>query len=226
MAGWTDVLTDLGVLESRVRQFRHQYERRAGAAQQLGEAGLRVQGEVTRLQSQLELYSKVSVLLTSLGDEAQKQAQDRLEELVTRGLQVIFGPELSFHVIQSVKANQAVTEFVIRSEYEGNMVDTPVMDARGGGMAAVTGFMIRLVILLLTPRARRILFLDETFAHVSREYEVPLAEFLAEVAERAGVQLVLVTHSSAFSDAADVRYRLELGRDGVSQVAAGVDDGG
>jgi ABC-type molybdenum transport system ATPase subunit/photorepair protein PhrA len=90
------------------------------------------------------------------------------------------------------------------------------MDARGGGMAAVTGFMIRLVVLLLTPRARRILFLDETFRFVSSEYEGRLAEFLAEVAERAGVQLVLVTHSDAFNDAADAHYHIELGSDGMA----------
>lgn len=211
-------MTDLQLLESRVRQARNVYERRVGAAQQLGEAGLRVQSEVTRLQGLQETHTKVSGLLTSLGETAQKQAQERLEELVTRGLQVIFGTELSFHVIQSVKANQAVTEFMIRSEYAGMTVDTPVMDARGGGMSAVTGFMIRLVVLLLTPRARRALFLDETFRFVSSEYEGRLAEFLAEVAERAGVQLVLVTHSDAFNDAADVHYHIELGTDGMAVV--------
>jgi DNA repair exonuclease SbcCD ATPase subunit len=211
-------MPELRDLETRVSAARHAYERRVGAAQQLGEAGLRMQAEVTRLQDLQERHAKVSALLTSLGEKAQQQAQERLEELVTRGLQVIFGTELSFHVIQSVKANQAVTEFMIRSEYDGMTVDTSVMDARGGGMAAVTGFMIRLVVLLLTPRARRVLFLDETFRFVSSEYEGRLAEFLAEVAERAGVQIVLVTHSSAYDDVADARYRLELGSNGIATI--------
>jgi hypothetical protein len=211
-------MPDLGELEARVREARNTYERRVGAAQALGEAGVRMQGEVTRLQGDLERHAKVSGLLTSLGEQAQQRAQRQLEELVTRGLQVIFGTELSFHVIQSVKANQAVTEFVIRSQYGELTIDTPVMDSRGGGMAAVTGYMIRLVVLLLTPRARRVLFLDETFGFVSREFEVRLAEFLAEVSERAGVQQVLVTHSDAYDDAADVKYRLELGSNGISTV--------
>jgi hypothetical protein len=213
------VQADLQALDGRVRQARNTYERRVGAAQQLGEAGLRVEAEVVRLQGLQERHAKSSALLTSIGEAQQQQAQQRLEELVTRGLQVIFGTELSFHVVQSVKANRAETDFIIRSEYDGVTVDTPVMDARGGGMAAVTGFMLRLVVLLLTPRARRVLFLDETFAHVSREYEVRLAEFLKEVAERAGVQLVLVSHSDAYDDAADAKYRLELGSNGVSSVS-------
>jgi hypothetical protein len=212
-------VTDLRGLEARVRQARNTYERRVGAAQQLGEAGMRLEADVARLQGELEQHAKVSTLLTSLGEQAQQRAQRQLEELVTRGLQVIFGTELSFHVLQSVKANQSVTEFVIRSQYEGMTVDTPVMAARGGGMAAVTGYMVRLVVLLLTPRARRVLFLDETFGFLSREFEVRLAEFLLEVSVRAGVQQVLVTHSDAYDDAADVKYRLELGSNGISTVA-------
>jgi hypothetical protein len=211
-------LTDLLALQARVRQARSVYEQRVGAASMLGEQGMRVKAEIERLKGEQERHAKVSLLLTNLGEQAQQQAQQKLEEMVTRGLQVIFGTELSFHVIQSVKANQSVTEFVIRSEYEGKTVDTSVMDARGGGMAAVTGYMIRLVVLLLTPKARRILFLDETFRFVSKEFESRLADFLAEVAERAGVQHVLVTHSDAYDDAADVRYRLEQGKDGVTTV--------
>jgi predicted ATPase len=211
-------MPDLRALEARVRGARSTYERRVGAAQALGEAGVRVKGEVARLQGEVEQHAKVSGLLTSLGEQAQQKAQRQLEELVTRGLQVIFGTELSFHVLQSVKANQSVTEFVIRSQYGEMTVDTPVMSARGGGMAAVTGYMIRLVVLLLTPRARRVLFLDEAFGFVSREFEVRLAEFLAEVAQRTGVQHVLVTHSDAYDDAADVKYRLELGSNGISTV--------
>jgi hypothetical protein len=206
---------DLAVLEQRVRQARYTYERRAGAARQLGEDGIRVKAEVARLRAETERHAKVNVLLTSLGEQAQAQAQEQLEQLVTRGLQVIFGTELSFHVVQTVKANQAVTDFVIRSTYEGNVViDTPVLEARGGGMAEVVGFMVRLVVLLLTPGARLVLFLDESFGFLSKDYEPRLAEFLAEVALRAGVQIFLVTHSDAYDDFADVRVRLVPGRDG------------
>jgi ABC-type uncharacterized transport system YnjBCD ATPase subunit len=210
----------LEALEQRVRQARYTYERRTGAARQLGQDGMRVKAEVESLRAETERHAKVNALLTSLGETAQANAQEQLEQLVTRGLQVIFGSELSFHVVQTVKANQAFTDFVIRSTYEGNvMLDTPVLEARGGGMAAVVGFMVRLVVLLLTPGARRILFLDETFGHLSREYEARLAEFIAEVARRAQVQIFLVTHSDGYDDYADARIRLAPDREGRAQQA-------
>lgn len=204
--------------EQRVRQARYAYERRAGAYRQLISDGQRVEAEVARLQDETERHEKCNVLLTGLGEQAQANAQEQLEQLVTRGLQVIFGTELSFHVVQSVKAGQVTTDFVIRSKFGDMVIDTPVLQARGGGMAAVVGFMIRLVVLLLTPRARRVLFLDESFGFLSREFEARLAEFLKEVAERAGVQIVLVTHSDAYDDSADARYRMRPGPAGMAEI--------
>lgn len=216
-------MTELELLEGQVRQARFAYERRLGAARELGTRGVAVEAEVARLTDEAARHERVTALLTSLGEQAQASAQAQLEQLVTRGLQVIFGSELSFHVEQDVKANQSVINFVIRSSYaapDGTVrtVDTPVMDARGGGMAAVVGFMIRLVVLLLTPGARRVLFLDETFAHLSKDYEPRLAEFLAEVARKAQVQIVLVTHSDAYMDHADAHVQIRQSEAGITEV--------
>jgi len=191
-----------------VRAARTRCNRDFGAAQEVARAGLRAQQQVAQLQGELEQLERVTALLTSVGEEAQQFAQRQVEELVTRGLQVIFGSELSFHVVQSTRANASSVEFVIRSQYADRAVDTPVLEARGGGMAVVVAFMLRLVVLLLTPGTRKILFLDESFAHVSKEYETRLAEFLREVTEKSPVQVVLVTHSDAYGDLADRRYRL------------------
>jgi ABC-type taurine transport system ATPase subunit len=180
---------------------------------------------VARLRHQAEVAAETAGLLNSIGEQRQESARRQVEELVTRALQVIFDKNLSFHMVQSVKANRTEVDFVIRSTYGAEVVETPVMDARGGGMAAVVGFVLRLVVLLLTPGARRFLALDESFAHVSASYEPRVAEFLREVADKAGVQLLLVTHSDAYSDLADARYRLSLGEDGCTRVEEGTEHG-
>lgn len=185
--------------------------------------GKRVQQRVRDLTAAVALHEKASQVLTSIGEEQQEYAQHQIEELVTRGLQLVFDESLSFHLVQSVKANQANVDFVVRTSIKSpkgdfdssvEVFETSVMEARGGGLAAVVGFMLRLVVLLLTPEARRLLVLDESFAHVSEDYEPRLAEFLREVADKAGVQIVLVTHSRAYDDVADKQYRLQLGRGG------------
>lgn len=204
--------------EAAVRAARSVVDRRTGEARQVGLAGQREEAEVARLSALAEQCERANVLLTGIGEAEQLRVQLTFEGLVTRGLQAIFGTELSFHLRQETRANRTELDFVIRSGYD-TPVETPVMDARGGGMAATVGFMLRLVLLLLTPGVRRILFLDETFAHLSREYETRLAEFLREVADQAGVQIVMVTHSDAYSDVADQLHRLELGPDGTTVLA-------
>ena len=199
----------------------------------MGLAGQRAVAERDALKALLEQHEAVVALLTRTGEELQDTAQRQIEELVTRGLQVVFDDSLSFRLVPSVKAGQANLDFIIRTVYDDRgmdhsgdapvVIDTPVMEARGGGMAAVTGFLLRLVVLLLTPetRARRFLVLDESFGMVSAEYEPRVAEFLREVADKAGVQILLVTHSGAYSDAADKRYQFRMGSDGSTEVSDG-----
>lgn len=208
-------------LSSAVRQARKNADREAGEAAAFGRQGKAVQAEVSRLRESLELHEQVLGVLTSVGEARQESAQRQVEGLVTRALQTIFEENLSFHLVPAVKGNQAVIDFVLRSRYGDAEVDTPVIDARGGGMAATVGFCLRLVVLLLTPGARRILFLDESFGMLSQEFEPRLAEFLRQVADKAGVQIVLITHSAAYSDLADASYELSLGTDGMTRIAQG-----
>lgn len=216
-------------LAARVREARTRVDREAGAAQQLAITGQRAEAEAAALRELLEQHERVARLLTSIGEHAQESAKAQIEDLVTRGLQVIFGEELFFRLVQTVKGNQASLEFVIRSIYDKPpdeeaqtygpiSVDTPVLEARGGGMAVVVAFMLRLVVLLLTPGARRVLFLDESFAHVSAGYEPRVAEFLREVCDKAGTQIILITHSDAYADFADQHYKLVLSSTGVTAI--------
>lgn len=216
-------MTDFNLkeLSARAVAVTSALDREAGQAAQVARQGKEAQAKVAELRARLELHEKAARLLTTIGEERQESARRQVEDLVTRALQVIFSENLSFGMVQSVKANRAETDFVIRSDYGGEVIETPVLDSRGGGMAAVCGFVLRLVVLLLTPGARRFLVLDESFAHVSASYEPRVAEFLREVTAKAGVQILLVTHSTAYSDLADARYRLVLGADGITEVHEG-----
>jgi len=213
---------ELSDLALAVRQRRQVLDRKAGQAMEVASRGLAAERELAVLADQRELYQQAEALLTSIGEEAQETARAQVEGLVTRGLQVIFGDDLSFHLVPGERGGQATMEFMLRSYGSpSNALDTPVMEARGGGMAAVVGFALRLVVLLLTPGSRKFLALDETFAHVSASYESRVAEFLREVADKAGVQLLLVTHSPSYSDMADKKVRLAIGPDGLTEVHEG-----
>lgn len=213
-------MTDLGDLESRLRAARSTIDRQIGELGYIEASATTIDSEIADLKDEVEVYSQVSILLNSIGEQQQVGLQNKIESLVTKGLHTIFADNLSFHLVQSTKANTQSIDFIVRTEMEdGTQIDTPVLDARGGGVAATVGFLLRLVMLLMSPRTKNnpVLFLDETFAHLSKDRAGLMAEFLREVVDKTRVQIVMVTHDDAFAEVADRAYRLSL-RDDVTVI--------
>lgn len=199
---------NLDTLLVRSRQRRRQIDLMQGSARTTLLRGKELSSEVQNLSTLVEELDRVTVLLNSIGEERQIAAQGAIEELVTRGLRMIFDDTLSFHIVQNVRGKTAVVDFNVRTTIGNEVIETPVMDSRGGGLAAVIGFLLRLVVMLMgrDPRDASILVLDETFAHVSAEYLDPLGQFLREIVDRTGVQIVMVTHQPEFAEYADRVY--------------------
>lgn len=212
-------MTTLHQLTERLRRARRELDRQVGEARLVAVTGQRITAEVAELRGTVELHEKAAVLLASIGEQRQATAQAQIEALVTKGLQSIFGDDLSFHLIAATRGKRPEVDFVVRSRLGDTVVDTDVLHARGGGMAAVIGLLLRIVLLLLIPGDRPIpLLLDETCAHVSAEYRPRVAAFLRELVDLTGrLQIVMVTHADEFADVADVRYRFTQ-VDGITEV--------
>jgi hypothetical protein len=207
----------LTTLEASVRAAEGRVERRIGEARRVLLDAKAAQQEVSALEARSEVLDEVIEALNSYADQRQVDLQAKVEQLVTHGLRIVFGEDLEFHLVPGMKGKYATTDFMIRSRQGDEWIETPVLQARGGGVAAVVGFVIRVILLLLRPNSRHTLFLDETFAQLSEDYEEPLANFIRELVDRTDCQVVLVTHSSAYDAVADVAYRLRL-EDGVTKV--------
>ncbi len=209
---------DLTELNTRLARARRQLDRERGEAFALATTGRQVTDEIAALSSIVELHERAAHVLTAIGEERQDAAQRAIEHLVTQGLRTIFGDELSFRLVPGVRAKSPVVDFIVQSRLDdATVVETDVLDARGGGLAAVVGFLLRLVILLLSrQRQDTVVFLDESFAHVSAEYLPRLIEFLKELVTKTGVQIILVTHEPAFAEIATNVYFFDL-RGGVTR---------
>lgn len=183
-----------------------------GAARVIIDRKTELEKEVSFLAEHVATLEKAAGVLAKIGEERQQEAQNQIESLVTQGLHKIFGDHLTFKVVQSVKGRTPVVEFVIQTSLpDGKVRETDILSAMGGGVSAVTGFLLRLVVLLLDKsKESSILVLDETFAHVSDAYLPALAEFLREIVDKAKVQIIMVTHQHIFSEVADKAYKFSL----------------
>lgn len=197
-------------LEQLIVEYRSKQravDRRAGEARQIAEQGKLASQAVRDLELKHDVLEKSIGVLRSFGEQRQAELQEKVENLVTYGLRSIFGPEISFHIRPVQRGKLMAMDFVVRQSQNGQITETGVMDARGGGVAVVAGFLLRLIVLLLSKeRADPVLLLDETFAQLSEEFEPKLAEFIRELVDKTDVQIILVTHSPLYSDYADKVY--------------------
>lgn len=202
----------LDSLAVRARHRRRTLDERQGEARSLLTRAKDLQTEVTSLSEMVEDLDRVTLLLNSMGEDRQQKAQQTIEELVTRGLQTIFDETLSFHIVQTTRGKTVQVDFIVRTTLHGRAIETPVLDARGGGLAATIGFLLRLVVLLLTRGQRQdtLIVLDETFAHVSAEYLPAVSAFVREVVDKTGVQIIMVTHQEELMEGADQVYRFTM----------------
>lgn len=200
---------DIELLRQQVETNQRKIDAAVGEARAVLARGNALRDEIKNLTQEIEDLDKAAALLNSMGEQRQAQAQGVIETLVTQGLQTIFDETLSFHIVSSVKGKSPVIDFVIRTTLGGKVIDTPVMDARGGGLAAVVGFLLRLVVLSLQTKdfGHKLLVLDETFAHVSAEYLPGVSQFLRQVVDEFGLQIIMVTHQTELIEDADVVYR-------------------
>jgi DNA repair exonuclease SbcCD ATPase subunit len=212
----------MGSFHSSLELSRYFEAKKNGLAQDIGAAKVVIERktqldkEVSFLTSQVAALEKAAGVLAKIGEERQQDAQSQIESLVTQGLQKIFGSHLAFKVVQSVKGRTPVVEFIIQTTLaDGKIRETDILSAMGGGVSAVTGFLLRLVVLLLdNSKKSSILVLDETFAHVSDAYLPALADFLRGIVDKAQVQIIMVTHQHVFSEVADKAYRFSLDSNG------------
>jgi chromosome segregation ATPase len=208
-------------LAGQVQAARRRLDRLSGRAEQVAAAGKAAEADITRLEELADVCAKTAALLTSIGEEQQESARRLFEDKATEALRFIFDESLSFRLVPGEAGGQVTLEPVLQSEHDGETMETPVLEARGIGLAVVIGFVLQLVMVKLSPRAAKILFLDESFAFVSVSYRARLAAFLREAADRMGVQIVMSTHDPVYTEAADVLVRLAMGPDGVTRVFEG-----
>lgn len=213
----------MSTLTDRVRTARRSLQAEVGTAREVLSRGRHLQAEITTLRARKQIEDESVAVLTRFGEAQQAALHARIEALVTQGLQTIFAEQMTFHLVQTTRANRAEVDFVIRSTLaDGTTLETGVTDACGGGLAAIVGFLLRVIILILDAgrHGETVIFLDETFGHVSADYEPRLAEFIRELVDKTGIQIIMVTHSEAFNEAADTRYRFTRGSDGATKAKA------
>ena len=130
----------------------------------------------------------------ALREAATERVQQRLADLTTEGLRVVFDdPHLALEVRLVERRGVIEADIVL---VRGD-IETDPLEGNGGGMVADVAAMLRLVMVRMMSRRgiAPLLILDEPFAALSQAHRAAMADTLEAVAASLGIQVIVVTHS-------------------------------
>jgi DNA repair exonuclease SbcCD ATPase subunit len=156
-------------------------------------------------------YQKLQKFFQLMGSNDQERLQRWFEQVITYGLQTVFGNVYRFVIIgPEIKGNEIAIRFAVMKRSGDVELERDPYGEMGGGIADVLAFLLQFtMVFLLRDRINPVLFLDEAFKHLASEHNQAMADLLNELVTKTGVQIVLVTHEPLFATKADIVYRFE-----------------
>lgn len=175
------------------------------------------QKELVKAEMDLDEAEKVHrvleetcVVLGAIEEIQRKELKVKVERLVTYALTAVFRKPYVFHLVMSQRGRQTEVDFLVEvPEHPG--VKFPLKDAHGGGLISVVAFILQIIVALSAkPKLRKFIVLDEPFVQVSEEFKQPLIKFVRELADKTGVQFLIISHDPELSAIGDKKYRFKL----------------
>lgn len=146
-------------------------------------------------QAKLNLESclEAQQLIQGLAASIQAKVHDHIATVVTKCLQTVFpDDQLQFKIKFNQKRGKTEAEMTF-VDRDGNEVD-PTTES-GGGVLDVTAFALRVAaLIMMQPRPRRFLFLDEPFRGISEDNRPMIRQLLETLSNELNLQIVLITH--------------------------------
>jgi len=175
----------------------------------------KMEGQLTNLENTVTYIEQARDCIMLAVGATQTEVCGFIEDLVTLALQSVFGPEYGFCLKLSEKRGQLEIEPIILWQNDKFSPRTDV----GGGVIDVVSFAMRIVLWALTNNKTNPTFiLDEPFKHLSSEYVEAASSMLRKVSSLLKVQIIMVSHNTMLTAAADMHYAVTRSGKGIATV--------
>jgi len=161
--------------------------------------------ELETSKEQMATLEKAGETLKQIGEHKKKATIEMFERVVTMAVKEVFGFDYRFSIEVSTE-KKVLTKFKLLQK-DGLELD--IMSSCGGGVVDVVAFVLKALMLAsIRPQREPIMFLDESFAHVSSEYVPRVAFLLQSLSKQLNMRFLLVTHQQSFMEVATHGYSL------------------
>lgn len=164
--------------------------------------------ELAELSEELEVLKMVTELYRALTNQLVEKHTSLVEKLATQGLRTVFHDrDLSLEATVDFKRNQVEVDLAFRKgkKEEALSYSGDPLESFGGGPASLVSFILR-VLAVKKLGLYPLFILDESMAAVADKYIPQTSQFLRKLTESLGLNLLLVTHKTAFTESATSYY--------------------
>lgn len=181
--------------------LNNQFHGRVGKRDALSSKLMELETRLSSIDVEVENATKASLFLQNLSDATRKEIVEKISSIVTDALQKVKDKDLEFKMTLTTERNQVDLKFTIVNKVNGQEYD--ILTSCGGGVADIVTFPLRLSLLLKwTPELARVIILDEAFKFVGVQDQDMLGEFIKQISDKLGIQIILITHSPVLSNKA------------------------
>lgn len=148
-------------------------------------------------------YQEAQTITQQIAQVIQQQAHERIEGVVSKCLEAVFGNEYGFKI--NFERKRGRTEANLLLLKDGHEIED-ALNADSGGVIDVAALALRLAcIVLAKPALKRIIIMDEPFRNLDMPNREAIRILLEELSLDFKVQFIIVTHESAFQTGKVIR---------------------
>lgn len=188
-------------MEQLLKSLEWKKSEKASALRQYKETKRQRKQEEQR-KFQLE---KALEIIRMVGLETQKSLQYHISDITSLALDGVFEDPYKLQVNFVERRNK--TECDLLFERDGKEIDP--LEASGYGAVDVASLALRISSWSMqTPRTRPVIILDEPMRFLSEDRQIYAAQMFRELADKLGLQFIIVTHEEQLTHTADKVLRV------------------
>lgn len=168
--------------------------------------------ELKELVGKEHKYELAVDLMKKLVEGISKSQINHLEILINSALSTIFyDRNYTIELVTTELRNTNNLQIILNELTEDGQVVKTDIKANGYGVQSVIGFILQ-VYFIIYYKQYPILFMDEAFTNLSKQYLPYLKSLITDLADRYGFTFVLVTHDTDIKALSDRTYEVVKGK--------------
>lgn len=128
--------------------------------------------------------------------------KEQIESVLSEAVVLVYGASHSVELTYDIKNNRSSVIIELIRKIKDGLVRRQ-MDGFGGGVSDVLSVPLRLLVLLSSRKNAPVCVLDECYKHIDVERIEVVAQFLKDISDKLGLQLIVCSHHEPMYVAAD-----------------------